>query len=307
MRAPFPYFNQKGKLYKDLTAKDLSYVPHKVYVKSTKYDGNRIFITKVGTETRVFTSDWKELTFPSTSNKLNILEPLIFNLLDFVIEAEFMLGCKGKLGDRGKSAILTTFRTNFNKGLSPLYDKCVHQFNIKLFDLVPISNGQLSTYLTYIERLNIAKQLTLPSFIEVIPHELVMGTSILEYTKRAVAEGWEGCMFVDKDAPYQLGLNSHKRTSYIIKNKARPTADLKCIDVEEGTGKYTGLVGSLVLKDSTGRIVKVGSGLTDDQRQLSTKFFIGKVVEISYEQIKDTYLQPVFVTVREDKSVWEID
>lgn len=303
----FPYYFQKGKMYKDLTATDISLIPSKVYVKSKKYDGHRIFITKVRREIRTFTSDWKEFSFPTCSGAKSILEQLKENKIDFILESEFNFGCEGKLGDRGKSAILTTFRTNFNKGLNYIDDTFEHKCNIKLFDLLTIKDGQLCTQIAYIDRLNLLANLSLPSFMEVIKYELVRGYAIPELTKQVVKDGWEGCMFVDKDSYYQLGKNSNKRTSCIIKNKARPTVDLLCIGTEEGIGKYTGLIGAVVLKDSLGRIVSVGSGLTDDQRNMPSEYFKGKVIEISYEQIQATYLQPVFITVREDKSQREID
>lgn len=232
---------------------------------------------------------------------------LLENSIDFVIEAEFNYKCEGKLGDRGKSAILTTFRTNFNKGINYIDEMFKHNITLKLFDLLTIKDGQLCTQIAYIERLKLLKYLTMPSFMEVIQYDLVRGYAIPELTKEVVKQGWEGCMFVDKDSFYNLGVNSHKRTSAIIKNKARPTADLLCIGTEEGVGKYTGLIGALVLKDRVGRQVSVGSGLSDDQRNMPESYFRGKVIEISYEQIQATYLQPVFVTVRDDKTAMEID
>ena len=45
------------------------------------------------------------------------------------------------------------------------------------------------------------------------------------------------------------------------------------------------MIGSLVLKDSKGRIVKVGSGLDDNDRSKKQPDFIGKVIEVEYEQI----------------------
>ena len=73
------------------------------------------------------------------------------------------------------------------------------------------------------------------------------------------------------------------------------------------------MVGSLVLQESTGRLVSVGSGMSDEDRNKPSSYFVGKVVEIEYEQIADTYIQPTFgsdtvgVTLRLDKTEEEID
>ena len=77
--------------------------------------------------------------------------------------------------------------------------------------------------------------------------------------------------------------------------------------ITEGEGKYKGMIGSLVLQDASGRIVSVGSGLSDAYRSKASIAYIGKVIEIEYEQILDTYIQPTFVTVRLDKTKEEID
>ena len=307
MKALFPYYQQKGKMYKDLTAKELASVMGSNYIQSIKYDGNRIFITKFEDTIRCFTSDWKEFSFPNEGTDYDVLRELKSNKSNFVLEAEFNYGSVGKLGDRGKSAILTTFRTNFNKGINYVDSSFKHKVAIRIFDCLVESGGLLSTSTPYYERLVVAKNLVLPQVCEVISTRIVTGAHIIDITKRAVAEGWEGCMFVQCQSPYSMGLNSHKRTVNVIKNKLRPTVDILCIGVEPGTGKYTNMIGALVLRDRLGRTVSVGSGLTDDQRSMAPKFFIGQVVEISYEQIQDTYLQPVFHTVREDKAPMEID
>jgi len=117
------------------------------------------------------------------------------------------------------------------------------------------------------------------------------------FAKQLVNEGWEGCMCVDGNSKYQIG----KRVNYSVKLKYRKTADLLCIDTIPGDGKYVGEIGSLVLQDSEGRIVAVGSGLDDIDRVKNPNHFIGKIIEIEYEQIMDTYIQPVFNCVRYDK------
>ena len=63
----------------------------------------------------------------------------------------------------------------------------------------------------------------------------------------------------------------------------------------------------MVLRDKKGRIVAVGSGLDDIDRIRKYNYFLNKVIEIEYEQIMDTYIQPVVICRREDKSIEDID
>jgi len=115
--------------------------------------------------------------------------------------------------------------------------------------------------------------------------------------------GMEGAMLKSPDHIYKVG----KRVNDCIKLKPRHTVDLLCIGIEDGEGKYDGMIGSLLLKDSKGMVVSAGSGLVDEQRKLPKEYFIGKVVEIYYEQILDTYIQPIIKCIREDKESKDID
>lgn len=275
---------QKGKQFDKLPAKSLAKFDKQEYLVSTKYDGNQIFINKEGSEIRFFTSDWKEFYIP------HIAEDLAINPEDFTLVGEYMHNCEGKLGDRVKSAKLTTYRTNFTKGLNNSTSDEV-KTNIKLFDYVDPS-------LTYEQRLNKLRALKFMQGLEVIDSIKLTGKQAVEHAKKLFAEGWEGAMLVEPKSKYQIG----KRVNEVIKLKNRKTADLLCIDVEEGLGKCEG-IGALVLQDSKGRIVRVGSGLDYSKGTRSGEHFIGKVVEIEYEQILDTYIQPVFKCVREDKEI----
>ena len=95
--------------------------------------------------------------------------------------------------------------------------------------------------------------------------------------------GAEGLMLNTADGTY-----IHKRTNELLKYKKVKTMDLRVIDVKEGTGKYEGLIGAL---ECAGEFedkfvsVQVGSGLSDEQRELwaiNPKAIIGKIVEIAY-------------------------
>ena len=105
--------------------------------------------------------------------------------------------------------------------------------------------------------------------------------NVLEYV---VGKNGEGIMINLASSTYE-----HKRTDSLLKCKKVQTMDMKVIDIEYGTGKYEGQVGSLVceIHTSDGKYIfsKVGSGLDDIQRynwSLNPYQIIGKIVEVQY-------------------------
>ena len=120
-----------------------------------------------------------------------------------------------------------------------------------------------------------------------------------------ISEGGEGAVVKKLDAIWQDGTSKD-----MVKIKAVLDADLLCVDVEEGSGKYKGKVGALVLETSCGRLrVKVGTGLNDLDRAKPFDFYIGKVIEIQYNEFiksksktTDSLFLPRFIEVREDKN-----
>lgn len=102
----------------------------------------------------------------------------------------------------------------------------------------------------------------------------------------AIATGFEGIMLKDADAPYES-----KRTKSWLKIKPFIEVTLEVTDVEEGTGKYKGMLGALVcMGTDAGREIRVnvGSGLTDDDR---LRFWsdrdkvVGSLVEVKADAI----------------------
>jgi len=279
---------QKAKTYGKDKIKDLS----GTWRLSKKYDGHQVFIEKIGTEVKFFTSQGKQFNIEVIREPLSTLEE------DFVLIGEYLYNCDGKLGSRAKSAKLTTFRTNYSKGkLNNTIDEELSK--VMIFDCIQLCANTSLYNMPFTERINFLMQLELPKQLQVV-HTTTLCTfeTAKDLVETWVLNGWEGGMLMRPDAPYDYG----KRVHHAVKLKGRPTADLLCIQIAPGTGKYEGLIGSLALRDSEGRIVYVGSGLSDEQRNKTKDYFIGKIIEISYEQVNDTtYIQPVFVGVRLDK------
>lgn len=278
----------------DFSAINLDKIPKNGWYVSTKYDGNYVQIHKYGDTVKFFTSGGEEFYLPNTAREL-VKANASFN---FVCEAEYIAHTQGAKGDRVHAAKLTTYRTEFKKGITSNDILEYNQF--KIFDLLQTTvpgpldfEGRhtiMSEVLKPTSNITVVNNLCSMSFIEAQRH-----------AKNLIKSGMEGAIAKHSTHMYLEG----KRVKNAIKLKYRPSADLICISIiygEEGK-KYEGLIGSLLLQDSTGRKVAVGSGLPDNLRKLSPAYFIGKVIEIEYEQILNTYIQPVFIGIRENKEI----
>ena len=117
--------------------------------------------------------------------------------------------------------------------------------------------------------------------------------------------GLEGIILKDGSGAWE-----DKRAKHQIKFKGELECDLKIVAVEEGTGKYEGMLGAIVCESSDGIIkVNVGSGFNDEHRKtLKEKDLLGKIVAVKYNtriQNKsgaESLFLPIFVEVREDKT-----
>lgn len=198
---------------------------------------------------------------------------------------------KGKLGDR--------VRCNLT-GPKIAQKSIGHTYTIH--DWIPINDWvEGNTIFDYAHRSTVLVS-TVPS--EFLPlGKLVFSIEELDDLLKMVCnDGYEGLMLKQLDWKWK---NTNSRTVDLCKYKKRRTADLRCIGVTGGEGKYNGKIGSLTLQDSNGRVCNVGSGLSDSDRSLRPEFFIGRIIEVEYEQIIDTYIQPTFIGIRFDKEVEE--
>lgn len=247
---------------------------------SVKYDGNYVV---------VHVSD-KGTTFETSGGlfytHLDNAGDVFANGLKGFYFAERIAG-KGKLGDRNKCNL---------KG--PKHAQTSEGHSYKVFGYVTeeeYAQGYSNVMYPYMATI-ISKTIPVDSIAEpVFIDNINKLNSLLSYT---TSIGYEGLMLMATDYSWK---DTKTRTVKLAKYKKRPTADLKCIGVTEGEGKYTGLIGSLILEDDEGRVVNVGSGLNDADRNAKPGYFIGRVVEIEYEHIVDTYIQPTYKFIRKDK------
>lgn len=129
---------------------------------------------------------------------------------------------------------------------------------------------------------------------------------VMEYYNGVRAEGGEGVIVKPTSGEYHC-----KRSRAWLKIKDQQTVDAPIIGLEEGTGKYQGMLGAVIV-DLDGVEVRVGSGFTDEQRlEIWQKAHAGYrsmftgLIEIEYhEKTPDGSLRhPRFVRFRDDKPV----
>ena len=106
------------------------------------------------------------------------------------------------------------------------------------------------------------------------------------FADASVAEGYEGIMIKDLDAPYEC-----RRSSFWMKWKPTITVDLNIVGTEEGTGRNQGRLGALICEGvDNGRSIRVnvGSGLRDsdrDQFWSTRNDLLGRIVEVEADAV----------------------
>lgn len=301
---------QKGKALDKLPAGARKLFDNTKYLVSLKFDGNQVFIHKEQDRVHMYTSDWKEFYNRTVATEILSVPG------NFLIMAEYNHNSYGKFGDRGVTqGMLTTFRVNHSKGIANSTTEEA-KANIMVFDMVEITSMSVSGIL-YSEPelkviasnriLNARRKLKGLKHITVVDTVELSGKDAVDYAKRMARKGWEGVMLIEPNSHYHLG----KRVNHAIKLKYRKTADLLCIGFEDGQDGFEGMIGALILKDSQGRIVNVGSGGgSHEWRDNSNRVkYLGAVIEIEYEQIIHTYVQPTLPEnfLRVDKAPKDID
>lgn len=186
-----------------------------------------------------------------------------------------------------------------------------------IWDAIPYSNFVTGIYnLPYKDRLE-KLSLALNNFkirfsqlnhlISLVHTEIVEDPFIVDKLfKKFLKEGHEGLILKS-----MTGIWEDKRSKEQIKLKAELECDLRVVNWINGTGKNENRLGALVLESEDNLIrVNVGSGFSDEQRDIYTKdYVIGKIATVKYNaRIKDkannveSLFLPTFVELREDKN-----
>ena len=130
----------------------------------------------------------------------------------------------------------------------------------------------------------------------------------LKFAENIIAKGGEGAVVREPNAPYE-----RKRSKNALKFKKFKDAECEVIAVNKGSGKYANFAGSLTCKalggkddkekagePKEGTIFKIGSGLSDKNRQEPPK--IGSIITYKFQNLtangKPRF--PIFLRIRED-------
>ncbi|MEE9448014.1 MAG: DNA ligase [Arenicellales bacterium] len=99
--------------------------------------------------------------------------------------------------------------------------------------------------------------------LKIVPQfKLANHTELMAKLDEITQAGAEGLMLHHQDALYHTG-----RSSDLLKVKRHEDAEAIVIAHLPGKGKYTGLLGALVVQTTDGKRFKIGSGFSDKQRK----------------------------------------
>jgi len=138
-------------------------------------------------------------------------------------------------------------------------------------------------------------------FLQLVPVIRSLPEDFMRHYNRFLDLGYEGAMVKDPQGTYQF-----KKHRNWVKIKPVNDLDLKVESLVQGEGKYSGMLGAVIVKNGTKR-VNVGSGFSDEERRIfwdNPHLIKGKIIEVQFhEQTPEGSLRhPRFVKVREDKT-----
>jgi DNA ligase-1 len=106
--------------------------------------------------------------------------------------------------------------------------------------------------------------------IKIIPQYKIHSKKEMDkFLKEIEKKGGEGVVVRDPNAPYIA-----KRTSKALKVKSFYDTECKVVGYTQGKGKYQGMMGAIKCESKNGKIFKIGSGFTKDERKIHLKLEI---------------------------------
>lgn len=275
------------------------YVEGKTFALTTKIDGGRIIALKENGQVSFYTrAGQKYEGLVDLEDEMSRLMPE-----GTCLDGEITLLDRGSLSS--KEAYKETMKIVRTK------DKEKHGIKMLVFDWMTVADfkEQQCDFPYKIRRTGAENVFAMNDFtyFELLPI-LYLGddtSKITEILEEEIAKGEEGIMINIYDANYEF-----KRTNNLLKVKKFNTCDLRVVGFEEGTGKYVGMLGAFICEYKGGQ-VKVGSGLTDEQRVdvwRNSRDYVNLIIEVSYfEETKDSTGKlslrfPTFKDFRFDKT-----
>lgn len=139
-----------------------------------------------------------------------------------------------------------------------------------------------------------------PVALSIIPQiEIKSQTHLNEFLQQVVNQGGEGVVLRDPAAAYQTG-----RLDGALKLKPYQDEDCEVMGYHPGQGKYQNLVGALECRLENHNFIRIGSGLTDEQRKSPPA--IGSLITFKYNGLTAKGLPrfPVFLRERPLVAEW---
>ena len=177
-----------------------------------------------------------------------------------------------------------------------------------VWDMIPYDafmGGYCS--INYFERysaLSVQVQQVKPNKIAMVEHRVVLNfEEAKKLFEEYLSKGQEGGILKDP-----RGVWENKRAKHQIKFKQEEDLEAEVVGWTEGTGKYQGMMGSLMCRSKDIEF-SLGSGFNEEQRrEFTEKYIVGKIITCKYNSIivdkrtgvKSLFL-PVFVEERLDK------
>ena len=256
------------KTYPLMLAKEVKDVRYPL-LASIKYDGVRILV-------RVSQGVPSAMTRAGKSFPLESLVEGFAGAPDGVYDGELVWG-EGH--QEGRTRITGWVNKVLKGGLNDF-----DGYSYVVFDWVPLNSwDNQESSMGYVDRLAAAYAVA-GGVIQIAAQTAVHNDDqVTDMFDAALSTGWEGLILRYPDDPYVW-----KRSDRLIKRKAIKDAMMVVSGVTEGKGKYAGMIGAL---ECIGRVetkevtVNVGSGLSDFDRARQPGDYIGKTVEVSYNDV----------------------
>ena len=141
--------------------------------------------------------------------------------------------------------------------------------------------------------------------VTVNPMTINKDVEYLEEYNRIVDEGGEGIVLYNLKGMYKHGARCQVNKE-LLKIKEVNEKEVLAIGRERGieSGWCSDLVGALICQDERGKVFRVGSGMTAEQRESLRDVELPCVIEITYNAMtEDSYRLPIFRRLRTDKDI----
>ncbi|MEN8180420.1 MAG: DNA ligase [Pseudomonadota bacterium] len=167
-----------------------------------------------------------------------------------------------------------------------------HRIQYMVFDLPTAIGG----FTERLERLESLIQQSNSPYIQLVEQVRVPDhQSLMKRLAQVVEAGGEGLMLHHEASRYQAG-----RSDDLLKVKPYMDAEARVIAHLPGQGKYTGLLGALLVESADGKRFRIGTGFSDAERRMPPA--IGSLVTYQYRGFTDSGVPrfPSYLRVREE-------